>query len=175
MNRFDLLLLLLAALLITLGMIKGLVRILIGTAALVAAFALAAVYHQPLAARLGWQSASPGTQALVSWGLIVVGVLLAGGLVVWFLRKALTIAHLGWVDRLGGGALGLVAATLIAAFVILPLAAYPGAPRLLDGSVLAPRIAPVSDLASPLVPDDLERRYHEGVDGLRRAWRARAG
>ena len=42
MNGFDIFLLVMACLLVLVGMIKGIVRILIGVAALVAAFALAA-------------------------------------------------------------------------------------------------------------------------------------
>ena len=54
MNTFDVILLVVACGLIVLGMVKGLVRILIGLAALVAAFAVAARFHQPLSREIGF-------------------------------------------------------------------------------------------------------------------------
>ena len=57
MNGFDIGLLILLGLLVLLGIVKGLARILIGLGALVAGFALAALFHQELAIRLTWMSA----------------------------------------------------------------------------------------------------------------------
>jgi membrane protein required for colicin V production len=175
MNTFDVILLAFACALVVLGMFKGLVRILIGLAAIVAAFALAARYHEGLAARLGSLDVSVEVLRLVAYLLIFIGVMLAGGLVAWLLRKVLRAAMLGWADRLGGAALGLVAALLTAALIVLPLVAYsPYGERILGGSVLAPYVTVVADLATGLAPADLSTRYREGVEKLRRYWQDRA-
>jgi len=172
MNHFDIALLVIACVLVVVGMMKGLVRILIGIAALIAAFAVAARFHQPLADRLQWIEIQNGALMLLSWGLIFVAVILAGAIAGHVMRRVLKAAMLSWADRLGGAALGLVAAGLIAALLVLPLVAYtPYGERLLTGSVLAPYVSAVADLAAILVPEELTVLYKQNMESLRQAWR----
>ena len=172
MNGFDMLLLTLAAVLVVIGMVKGLVRILLGIAALVAAFALAVQYHRPLADRLGGLDMPGGVLSFISYLAIFLGVMLAGGLVAFLMRRLLKAAMLSWADRLAGGALGLVAATLVAALLVLPVVAYfPASGDTLQHSRLAPYVTVVADLANLLAPDELSVRYRHAVENLRRVWR----
>ncbi|HXV75280.1 MAG TPA: CvpA family protein [Candidatus Polarisedimenticolaceae bacterium] len=174
MNTFDIILLGFACALVVLGMLKGLVRILIGMAALVAAFALAARHHAGLAQRLSALEIGVEALRLLAYLLIFVGVMLAGGLVAWLLRRVLKTAMLGWADRLGGAALGLIAALLAAALVILPVVAYsPYGGQLLGNSLLAPYVSVVADVATRLAPADLSQRYRDKIEELRRHWRDR--
>jgi membrane protein required for colicin V production len=175
MNVFDVALLVVVCLLVVVGMVKGIVRILVGLAALVAAFAVAATYQRPLADRLASWIAIPETGLLlVAYALLFLTVMLIGGLVAFLARKLVRAAMLSWADRVAGAALGFLTASLAAALVILPLVAYtPSGNRVLRQSVLAPYVAVVADLARPLVPEDLSRRYQEHIDDLRRFWRER--
>jgi len=174
MNAFDIVLLVLACVLVVVGMIKGLVRILIGLAALVAAFALAARYHRPLADRLNGLAIGEEPLKLLAYVMIFLGVMLGGAVIAFLVRKLVKAAMLSWADRLAGAALGLVAAMLAAALLILPLVAYsPYSERILGSSVLAPYVTVVADLANALVPDDLSKRYNQKIDELRRYWRDR--
>jgi len=101
------------------------------------------------------------------FGLVVCAAELLG----WLTRKLLSAAKLGWVDRLAGGAMGLVAAVLAAALLILPVVAYsPRGAGLLDRSALAPYVVAVADLAAFLVPAELAARYRDGVEKLRQHW-----
>ena len=104
MNTFDIILLVFACVLVVVGMFKGLVRILLGLAALVAAFALAARYHEGLADRLGGVDISIEALRLVAYLLIFIGVMLAGGLVAFFARRLLQgrDARLGRPSGRGG-------------------------------------------------------------------------
>jgi len=171
MNTFDIMLLALACLLVVVGMVKGLVRILIGVAAIVAAFALAARFHGPLADRLAGLEISPEALSLMSYVVIFIGVMLLGGFVAFLTRKLLRAAMLSWADRIGGAALGFVAAALMAALLVLPLVAYsPWSEQVLGHSMLAPYVTVVADIANAVVPDDLSERYQQGVEQLRRYW-----
>ena len=81
---------------------------------------------------------------------------------------------LGWADRLAGGAVGLVAALLAAALVILPVVAYaPSGAAVLRNSVLAPYVTVVADIANPLVPDRLSGQYRDKMESLRQYWQRR--
>ncbi len=174
MNGFDIGLLVLLGMLVLLGLIKGLARLLVGIGALVAAFWLAAYFHQNLAADLGWTNIPGQPLKLISYLLIFLGTMLAGGVVAYFLRRLLKAAMLGWADRLAGGAVGLAAAMLVAALLLLPLVAYsPIGESLLRDSVLAPYVVVVADLATRLAPVELSESYRKNVERLRRVWAER--
>jgi len=174
MNGFDIVLLVLVAGAVLVGLLNGLVRILIGLAALVVAFVLAARFHDALAREMPSLGLGPQGRSLASYLLIFVGVMLVAGLVGWLARRLLETVMLGWADRLGGAALGLVAAALFAGFVVVPLVAYvPSGRGLLADSRLAPYVAVVADLALRLAPPSLSSRYESNVDELRRGWRER--
>ena len=176
-NTFDLLLLVLTGLLMLAGLLKGLVRLLIGTGALVAAFILAARFH-PLAARpvAGVLGVPEPAASLVGYLVIFLGTMLAGAFLARILRGVLKAAMLGWADRLAGAAVGLIAAFLAAALMVLPVVAYlPAGERLLRESALAPYVTAFADVASELVPEQLAERYRERMDALRQYWRQRRG
>ena len=174
-NTFDVLLLVLVGLLVLLGVLRGLTRLLIGVGALVAAFMLAAQFH--------WQVAVSMTRVvemtepvanLVAYLAIFLGTMLAGALVASALGRLLRATMLGWADRLAGGAVGLVAALLAAALVILPVVAYaPSGAAVLRNSVLAPYVTVVADIANPLVPDRLSGQYRDKMESLRQYWQRR--
>jgi len=171
MNGFDVFLLVMACLLVLVGVIKGIVRILIGIAALVAAFALAAYYHQPLAARLGVLDVSEGVLRLIAYVLIFVGVMLAGGLIAYLMRKLVKASMLSWADRTAGAVIGLVAAALVAALMVLPVVAYsPWGSTALGDSILAPYIVGVAEAAATVAPPEMAERYRQGVEDLRKIW-----
>jgi membrane protein required for colicin V production len=174
MNGFDIALLVLLAVLVVLGLMKGLARLLIGMAALLTAFVLAAQFHGQLATRLTWFDWSDNVERLIAYLIIFFGVMLAGGLVGWLARKLMKAAMLGWADRLAGGAVGLVVAVLVAALLVLPLVAYsPFGERALRESALAPYVTAVADVARALVPDELSDSYDKRVEDLREYWRER--
>ena len=106
---------------------------------------------------------------LVAYLAIFLGTMLAGALVASVLGRLLKAAMLGWADRLAGGAVGLVAALLAAALVILPVVAYtPSGAAVLRNSVLAPYVTVVADIANHLVPDRLSGQYRDGRRPTRR-------
>jgi len=171
MNPFDIALLVLMGILVVVGLLRGMVRILVGLLALVTAFFVASRFHGPVADRFGSAGASADVSMLVSYVLLFIGVMLAGAVAAWLVRRLLKAAMLGWADRLAGAAVGLAVALLAAALLVLPVVAYsPWGADALRGSRLAPYVAAVADLAVRAAPDDLARRYRDGVDSLRQAW-----
>jgi membrane protein required for colicin V production len=168
-NGFDIVVLAAAGVLVILGLVKGVIRLLVGIAAIVVAFVLASRFHQPLADL--WVDQPNAWLRIGAYVTIFFGVLLTGGLVAWFLRALIKAAMLGWADRLAGAAVGLVAAALVMALLILPVVAYtPGGDTVLRDSLLAPYLVVVADLFNRLAPQDLAERYRDGVENLRRLW-----
>lgn len=174
MNGFDIGLLILLALLVLFGLIKGLTRLLIGMGALIVGFLLAAQFHQQLAVKLTWINVNDDILKLIAYVLIFFGTMAVGGVLAWITRKLLKAAMLSWADRLAGGAVGLVAAMLIAAWLVLPLVAYsPFGEKALRDSTLAPYVTVVADLAKRLVPEELSDSYNKKIEDLREYWRDR--
>jgi membrane protein required for colicin V production len=173
MNGFDIAVVVVAAVLVVFGAVKGLVRILVTLGALIAAFLLASQFHIPLAGLFTDSPEGPSAALrLVAYLVIFLGVMLAGGITAFFLRTLLKAALLGWADRLAGAALGFVVAALASALLILPIVAYtPRGEQMLGGSLLAPYVAAVADLVNHLAPEELSRRYRERMEELRRHWR----
>jgi membrane protein required for colicin V production len=169
MNGFDIAVLVVAGILVVVGLLQGVIRILVGMAALVVAFVLASRLHQPLADM--FVDEPNGWVRVGVYILIFLGVMLAGGLVAYLLRALFKAAMLGWADRLAGAALGLAATALILSLLILPLVAYvPQGDSLLAGSLLAPYLVVVSDLFHKLAPAEMQEYYRRGVEELRELW-----
>ena len=172
MNALDIGLIVLIAIGFAVGLARGLVRIVIGIFTLLVAFFLASRYQDQIAAVLTSRHVSETPARVGAYVLVFVATMLAGGLVAWVVGKVLKLAMLSWADRLAGGALGIVAAMLAAAFVVHPLvASSPGGSRLLATSKLAPYVSVVADLGNAAAPDAVARRYEAGIAALRRIWR----
>ena len=175
MNAFDIFLLILISVLGVVGLLKGLVRLLIGVCALIAAFIIAAQSHQKVAATINGIVQIPDPIAsLISYLSLFLGTMLAGAFLAYLLRRLLKVAMLSWADRLAGGTAGLLAALLTAGLIILPGLAYaPSGDTVLRHSVFAPYVTLVADLATQLVPEDLAIRYRNKMDSLRQQWQQR--
>ncbi len=171
MNSFDIALLVFMGVLVVVGLMKGLVRILVGFAALVTAFIVASVFHQPLAESLGRLDLSIEILQLLSYLALFIAVMLAGAVLAFLLRKLVKVAMLSWADRLAGAALGVAAAFIAFSLLVLPIVAYtPWGTRILDRSVLAPYVLVMADLASRAAPDDLVDRFRKQLGELKEQW-----
>ena len=175
LNAFDVLLLIFVGLLVLLGVLRGLMRLLIGAVALIAAFVLATRFHEQVAVSMvRVVEMTEPTANLLAYLAIFLGTVLAGALVASVLGRLVKGVMLGWADRLAGGAVGFVAALLSAALVILPVVAYaPSGAAMLRDSKLAPYVTAVADIANHLVPDRLSAHYRDRMESLRRYWHQR--
>ena len=172
MNALDIGLIILIVLGAGIGLARGLVRILIGILSLVVAFFLASRYQDQLAAVMTSRHVAEAPARITAYVLVFVATMIAGGLVAWVVGKILKLAMLSFPDRLAGGALGILAALLAAAFLVHPLvASSPDGSRLLATSKLAPYVSVVADLGNAMAPDAVATRYDRGIESLRRVWR----
>jgi len=169
MNAFDIAVLVVAGVLALIGLLKGVVRILVGIGALIVAFLLASRFHQRLADL--WVEEPSRWLRVGAYVAIFLGVMLVGAWIAWLLRALFKAAMLGWADRLAGAALGLAAAAVGTALLIMPLVAYvPRGESVLTRSVLAPYLVVVSDLFNRLAPEDMRQHFRGGIDELRKLW-----
>ena len=82
-------LLVLVGVLLVVGLIKGLIRILVGIGALVAAFVLASRFHEALAAGLQWIDLSIEVLRLLAYLGIFIGTMT----VIWLVAMGEGVSH----------------------------------------------------------------------------------
>ena len=113
--------------------------------------------------------------SFAAFGMIVVGSLIAGGVMAWLLAKILHWSGLRWFDRLLGGAFGLVRGLILATAVVLAVVAF--APTKASSETVAEsRIAPLvlhsARWTAALAPEDLRASFFSGFDRVRNTWTA---
>jgi membrane protein required for colicin V production len=159
-NWLDIVLLIVLVLSFVFGIIKGFVRQIVGLAAVVAGFFIAAYYHPYLARILGRAFASGRWSSLVAFLLIFFGVLALGTLIGFLLSKLMR-GPLRLIDRVLGSALGLVKGILISGVIVMALLAFPADTRTLMNSILAPYCYWLTKGMVQLVPQELKDAFNE--------------
>jgi membrane protein required for colicin V production len=137
-----------------------------GIAGLVFGYLLAAWNYQRLAARFAPHLKSMWLGEIAAFLIIFLAVLFLAGIAGRIARHIVKEAGLSFVDRVLGGALGLLRGCLIVAVVLVSTAAF--APAWLQGSTLAPYFLVVGRAAIWVAPSELRARFYQGLDLLHR-------
>jgi membrane protein required for colicin V production len=109
---------------------------------------------------------------LLGFFLVLFGFTFAGALLGKLLSSLFKWTGLSWVDRLLGGAFGLVRGGLIAvAFVAVLLAFTPKPlPNWMVESKTLPYAIEASNLWAQLAPRAIKQAFEEGMRDIRKAW-----
>ena len=99
--------------------------LLTAAGAMIAGFAGACLLYRELYGYFAFIRFSTGVRLTLSFFTayaVIAAVLLATG---WLLRRAVRLVMLGWLDRLGGGLIGLVKAVIISWIIVLAVSVMP--------------------------------------------------
>ena len=171
MNFADIVIVIILIIGLLSGLAKGFVRGLFGLVALVLGVMIAASTYELVATSV--MNFVPGDRApeVVSFALIFLVVILAIGFLGRVISKALKLAALGWLDRLMGGLLGIVMASIITALLLLvAVMAGFGDMKTLRESRLAPNVLHLTDVIVSIVPEDARQHFETGYEDLRKSW-----
>jgi membrane protein required for colicin V production len=133
-NPFDLVIVLVLFAFFILGFMQGTIRRLLGIAAIVLSFILAANLRQPLGdfLKANWSQFPPEYAVMVGFGTVFVAAMVSSTLVIQsFYQKVPLFAKHPVIDELLGGVLGIVQGVLILGAVIIILDTWftiPGQP-----------------------------------------------
>ena len=133
-NPFDLVIVLVLFAFFILGFMQGTIRRLLGIAAIVLSFILAANLRQPLGdfLKANWSQFPPEYAVMVGFGTVFVAAMVSSTLVIQsFYQKVPLFAKHPVIDELLGGLLGIVQGVLILGAVIIILDTWftiPGQP-----------------------------------------------
>jgi len=172
MNWVDIIIVIILAVGLGKGLANGFVRGIFGIAALVLGIVIAAANYQEVVNTLFSRlQIGADARAILGFLLVFVVVLILVSVVGRIISKALKLASLRWMDRLAGGVLGLVIASLFTGVLLLivgmaGLQANAGVAR----SVVAPMVIRVTDTIVVFAPDVAREMVEEHYVKLRREW-----
>lgn len=146
------------------GAFRGLVRELMGIAALVGAYVIASLVYNEVAdtmsAFLPEPNARAGTAYALTFGVLVVVLALVGRLLDNLVRR---MPNLGPANQAGGLLFGGLKGTLFVAVILLSLRWFPGAADTLDESVLRRFFEPLVNTLADQVDQVVEERLPAAV------------
>ncbi len=148
--------------------ISGFFHEAFGIAGLIVGYLLAAWNYQRLAARYAPYLKSMWLGEIGAFLVIFLAVLVVAGIAGRITRHIVKEAGLSFVDRILGGALGLLRGILLVAVIIMSMAAFTPTSTWLEGSELAPYFLVVGRAAIWVAPSELRGRFYQGLDLLRR-------
>jgi membrane protein required for colicin V production len=158
MTAFDYAVLAIVGLSILLSVWRGAVRELLALASWAIAFLAAKTYGVPTSAYLPAALEHPSLRVLLGFVIVFVAVLVIMTMGVLLLSKLIHAVGLGALDRLLGGAFGLLRGVLIVLVLVLlgGLTAAPKDPAWHDAMLSAPLEAAVITV-KPYLPDELSK------------------
>ncbi|MGB7295243.1 MAG: CvpA family protein [Candidatus Aminicenantales bacterium] len=157
-NWLDILFLAVIGVSLVLGLIKGLTRMIIGIASVIAGFVIAALYYRPVSALFNRMLAVEIWRHLIAFVLIFIAVLIVGGLVSFLLSKIIK-GPLRFADRILGGMLGVVAGVLISGVLVIAQLAFPVNKQVLRSSAIAPYCYWLTKGMIQIIPQELKEKF----------------
>ena len=141
---------------------------------LVLGFFLANSYYGQLAPHLEFLFGRAGLASLAAYLGIFLGTMAAVSLIAALIRKLLRMIMLGWLDIIGGGALGLFKGALLCCVTVMALTAFlPPKAELLANSRLLPYVNEFGGLLSETLPQEMRDRFVVRSRELQKEWERR--
>lgn len=161
MTVFDLFVLFVVGASIVAGVLRGLVRAAVATAALLIGLVVAARVYEATGAMLRSFGVVESTAAANAGGfLLVVAVFFGLGFVAGEIaRGGLRRARLEWFDRVLGGAFGLLRGLAVCSIIYLALTAFPVRLDSVEGARTAPALATGAKLLAAITSSDVRTRF----------------
>jgi len=154
----DWVLLTLLVLSVLLGLWRGLMFEVLSVAGWVAAFVLAQAWADDVVPWLPIERVAPPLQLALGFALVFITMAFVGGLIAWLVQKAVAAVGLRPIDRVLGGAFGLLrgAIILLAIALVVTMTQLQSAPWW-RGSPTAGVLGSTLHSVKPLLPDPLAR------------------
>lgn len=163
MNLVDLAIVIFLIISVIVGLVQGFVRSLGGLAGLVLGLALACWNYRKFAAMLLPVVRSQAVANAIGFVIIALAIMVILGFVGAVLAKALRFLGLGWLDMMGGAALGLLeGAGIVIVCIIVSIAFFPKAHWMAESS-LTPMFFSLCDQVMEMSPGDMAKRVRDGM------------
>lgn len=172
MNPFDIVIVIILVVTLARGIFRGLVKESASIIGVLGGFYAAYSYYPLLARPLGQWIRPSGWANIVSFILIFAAIYLIVSILGVIIKYLLSIAFLGWVDRLCGALFGALKGGLICAVLLLALIAFlPASSTLVRTSLLSPYIKKITQPMARVVTQEMRQRYTKNAKEVEKTWR----
>ncbi len=173
MNLLDLLLVVIVGVSIATGFLAGFARVGVGFIALVSGLVFGFWYYNVPAAwiRDHW-TMSVNASNMLGFFVVFLMFVSAGAMIAKLLSKLFKWTGLTWLDRLLGGAFGLVRGVLMAVICVAAIMAFTPRPlpTWMVGSEVLPYVLDASNLCSKLAPEAVKEAFRDSTFEIRKLW-----
>jgi membrane protein required for colicin V production len=154
MNWLDIVIIIFLAITTITGLSRGLVKTIIPLVGIIVGVVLAGHFYGSVANWLSHWSHSPSQANIVGFAIILIVVVIVSLIIAWLLSKFINLLLLGWVDKLGGAALGFVIGGLACGAILTIITKYhfAGIEGSIQGSRLASFFVAHFNMALPFLP-----------------------
>lgn len=151
------------------GLKQGLARTSIGLVAFFVGLFGGLWYYDRVAAHLSF---SRPVANVVGFFVIFVGVMVLGGILGALIARLLKVVRLSWLDRLMGGAFGIVRAALTCAVIVAVIMAFSAKqpPPSVADSHIAPYAIGTARIIVYAAPQEFSEAFHQSYDKVRKLW-----
>ncbi|MEZ5400549.1 MAG: CvpA family protein [Bryobacteraceae bacterium] len=173
MNWLDLILSIVIFASVAAGLMRGLVRTVVGLGTTAAAVVLAAWLYGS-AGSFFLEYVSHKTVAyFLGFGIVFGSVLATGAILGYLLARLMRWAGLGWLDRILGGVIGLGRAWLVCAALVLGMCAFTRnpPPQAVTHSRIAPYVLEVSNVVASVAPAELRAGFRVSYERVKGLWK----
>lgn len=167
MNPLDWMLAILLTYSVVRAALNGLLREAFTLGGIVVGFLLACWYYRELAPHLSGLITSPPLALFASFIVLLGGTMVVAHIAALILRRGAKTIGLGFMDRLGGAAFGLVRGFLLGTAILTAFTAFLATAPWMKNSLLAPYFLSAAHAVSFVMPADLSNRFHEGVERIK--------
>lgn len=169
MNWVDYLLILVIIGSIASGLAEGFVSMAIGFFALILGFLAASWFYGVPAEWLQPMFKSESAASLIGFGIIFVGTMAAGAVLAWIVQRVFKVVGLTWIDRLAGGAFGVVRGLIILSVGALALTTFfpTKIPNAVSKSRYAPYVFNASDVLADVTPYPIRAGFEKGYEEIK--------
>jgi len=171
-NLLDILLGIVLVISIVTGYLAGFARVGIGFIAVITGLLFGFWFYGMPAAWFHQRISSGTLSNLLGFFVVFFGFIFAGALIGKLLSKLFKWTGLTWLDRLLGGAFGLVRGSLIAVVFVAVLMAFTPAPtpNWMVNSKLLPYVIDASDWCAAVAPNAVKEAFRDSMRDIRKAW-----
>ena len=164
-NWLDIVLLLVLLTACVLGLIKGLVRQVVGVLAVIVGLILALAFYSVAASAFGTLIKDPNVSGFLGFMIIFGAALVTGWLVGRMFSKAIK-GPLKFFNHVLGGALGLLKGALIGGVLVFAMLVFPVNSDALRNSVIAPPCVEVTRVLIDLIPEELKEAFSVAYEDI---------
>jgi membrane protein required for colicin V production len=171
MNAFDIFVVVVLAYSLIRGLFRGLVKELASIIGVLGGFFAAYSFYHVAAGYLSGLVSNLAYRNILAFLIIFCLVVILVTVLAIVIKYLLKIVFLGWLDRLGGVAFGVVKGVLIVSVVFLALTAFlPKGTPLIRDSLSAPYVSKVSEKLAILVSSEIKSEFLGKLEALKKAW-----